>query len=381
MKPSATAFAGAAALAVAMGIGRFAFTPILPMMAGEGLSLEHGSWLATANYLGYLAGAFTAGRARRPAAAVRGALLAITLATAAMAWTGSLPAWLVLRFVAGVASALALVHVSSYCLARLARGPRPLLNGVLYAGVGFGIALAGLVCLALMDLRASAGEAWLGFGVISLAFTLALWRRFDCDGDLRPVAAASAPFQWTPEAMLLVACYGALGFGYILPATFVPAMAKTAIGDPRLFGWAWPAFGATAALSTLIAVQGTGKSWRALWRVSALVMALGVASPVMLRGLTGVLLAALLVGGTFMVITMAGLQEARRLAGSRAPALMAAMTAAFAAGQIAGPLVVPLLGGSGGVSAPLTLAALVLVASALLLPREKDESRSHAAAR
>jgi MFS family permease len=110
-------------------------------------------------------------------------------------------------------------------------------------------------------------------------------------------------------------------------------------------------------------------------------MALGVASPVMLRGLTGVLLAALLVGGTFMVITMAGLQEARRLAGSRAPALMAAMTAAFAAGQIAGPLVVPLLGGSGGVSAPLTLAALVLVASALLLPREKDESRSHAAAR
>ena len=60
-KPEAIALAGLAALAVAMGIGRFAFTPLLPMMqADAGLTLAQGGWLASANYAGYLAGALWA---------------------------------------------------------------------------------------------------------------------------------------------------------------------------------------------------------------------------------------------------------------------------------------------------------------------------------
>ena len=52
------ALAGLAALAVAMGIGRFAFTPILPMMLHDGVvDLQRGSWLASTNYIGYLVGA------------------------------------------------------------------------------------------------------------------------------------------------------------------------------------------------------------------------------------------------------------------------------------------------------------------------------------
>ena len=44
-----------------MGIGRFAFTPVLPMMRHEGaLSITAGAWLASANYVGYLAGALLA---------------------------------------------------------------------------------------------------------------------------------------------------------------------------------------------------------------------------------------------------------------------------------------------------------------------------------
>ena len=52
--PFAIAATGMVALAVAMGIGRFAFTPLLPMMLHDGvLGLPAASWLATANYLGY----------------------------------------------------------------------------------------------------------------------------------------------------------------------------------------------------------------------------------------------------------------------------------------------------------------------------------------
>jgi MFS family permease len=168
-----------------------------------------------------------------------------------------------------------------------------------------------------------------------------------------------------------VLCYGAFGFGYIIPATFLPAMAKEIVPDPRIFGWAWPAFGAAAIISTVYAARlSEVLSHRTAWIGGHLVMALGVAVPLMVPGLAGILASALLVGGTFMVITMAGMQEARRAAGPRARALMAAMTAAFALGQILGPLTVILL--PRGFTPALIVAASVLTLSAFLL-RTKHE--------
>ena len=360
------AIAGLAALAVAMGVGRFAFTPLLPLMQDDaGLSLVEGGYLAAANYLGYLAGALWAARPARSARAVHLSLLAIALATAAMGVAETMPAWLLLRFAAGVASAWALVHVSAWALPRLASG------GLLYSGVGVGIALAGLLCLALMALNASSAHAWLTLGAVSLALAACLWPLIRDGGDA-PRALERRALGWTPDRARLVLCYGAFGFGYIIPATYVPAMAKTLVHDPLAFGWAWPVFGATAAVSTVVAGRLISRRGnRRVWSVAALAMALGVAAPLLLPGVAGILLAALLVGGTFMVITMAGLQEARAIGG--AP-LMAAMTAAFAVGQIAGPLVVSALARRPqGFALSLALAAAVLVLSAcaLLLKENK----------
>src|SRR5437588_12691760 len=106
------ALAGFAALALAMGIGRFAFTPLLPLMQDDaGLSLADGGYLAAANYLGYLVGALWAARSARSARAVHASLLAIALSTAATGIAQTMPWWLMLRFAAGVASAWTLVHV------------------------------------------------------------------------------------------------------------------------------------------------------------------------------------------------------------------------------------------------------------------------------
>jgi predicted MFS family arabinose efflux permease len=366
------ALAGLAALAVAMGIGRFAFTPILPMMQQDaGLSVAAGGWLASANYLGYFAGAVWAGMRHasrvRGAFAIRAGLAAIALSTLAMALDFGFAAWVVLRLIAGVASAWVLVHTAAWVLERTAPLGRPILAGILFSGVGTGIVVAGGGCVILMSAHAGSSSAWLLLGIVSIATTAALWPVFHFSDAKAKAFGASD--RWTWAQARLVLAYGAYGFGYIIPATFLPVMAKEVVSDPAVFGWAWPVFGAAAALSTLgVALLAGRSSNRAAWIGSHLVMALGVAAPVLRPGVGGIVLAALCVGGTFVVITMVGLQEARSVAGTQAPRLMAAMTAAFAAGQMAGPLSVSLLVGAGdGIAAALVGASAVLIAGAVLL--------------
>ena len=363
MRARAVAFAGLAALAVAMGVGRFAFTPILPMMRDDaGLSIADGGWLASANYAGYLAGALSAiFLPLSSVAAIRLGLVVISVSTLAMGMHHGFAWWFALRAAAGLASAWVLVFVSAWALGRQARG------GTLYAGVGTGIAAAGAVCLALMAAHASSAVAWITLGAMSLAMTALLWRVFDA-GPSRP--SGPVPAKPGPRHWLLIVCYGAFGFGYIVPATFLPAMAKEVIADPALFGWTWPVFGAAAAVSTFVA--GRFPNQRDVWMLATLFLALGVVLPLMVPGLAGILIAAVLVGGTFMVITMAGMQEARRVAAQNPRPLMAAMTSAFAFGQIAGPLLVGL---QSGVGQALVVAAVVLVlsAAALFATRSRQE--------
>jgi len=367
----ASALAAMAALAVAMGIGRFAFTPILPMMQEDfALSVSEGGWLATANYLGYLAGSLSAiGMRIRPTAAIRAGLLVIGLSTAAMGLEHRFLLWVVLRAAAGIASAWVLIFVSAWTLERLAFLGRSDLGGTVYSGVGAGILAAGSACLVVMALHAGSADAWLALGVISIAVTAAIWPLVKTGPSSNAASAIAQPDLWSPEFRRLVLCYGAFGFGYIIPATFLPAMAKKIVEDPLLFGWAWPVFGAASAVSTIFAARlKQALSHRAVWIGGHLVMALGIVVPLAVLGLSGIMTAALLVGGTFMVVTMAGMEEARRVAGPHARALMAAMTSAFALGQILGPVIVSLvIPSTGGFAPALILAASVLVLSAFLL--------------
>jgi MFS family permease len=129
------------------------------------------------------------------------------------------------------------------------------------------------------------------------------------------------------------------GFGYILPATFLPAQARQLIPDPALFGLAWPVLGIAAALSTIFASRlFAALPRRLLWSASQLVMAAGVLLPALWSSMASIIVAALCVGSTFMVITMLALQEAQTMGAANVRRLVAIMTASFAAGQLAGPL-------------------------------------------
>jgi MFS family permease len=168
-----TALAGCLSLAVAMGIGRFAFTPVLPLMLHEGaLDVAAGGWVAAANYAGYLAGALTAARVHLRAGTLGiVALVATAALTAAMVLPG-VGLWVVLRFAAGVASAWAFVSTSVWCLGALAQQGRGALGGFVYSGVGVGISVAGLYCLAATARGVGASALWVQLG--GLAFLLAV---------------------------------------------------------------------------------------------------------------------------------------------------------------------------------------------------------------
>ena len=378
---AAICLAGLIALAIAMGIGRFAFTPMLPLMIRAGSAdVAAGGWLAAANYAGYLLGALTT--ARLPLAPQRVGLLALALivaSTAAMGWTASLPAWLLLRFVAGVASAWALVSTSVWCLALLSRFERPAGPGLLYAGVGTGIALAGLYCWRAGAADVAPDALWLQLGALALAglvaVALLMPRLTPGTHDAAPPAlAATGPAAAGGVPWGLVICYGMLGFGYILPATFLPVLARAVVDDPAVFGAAWPVFGAAAAASTLFASLALSKmARRHVLAGSHALMALGCLLPVLHLSALTVLLAALLVGGTFMVATMAGMQEARARSLGDPTRALGRMTAAFAIGQMAGPMLSSLLSGStqgfAGLFVALAIGALALAGSAWWLAR------------
>lgn len=347
---------GLVALAVAMGIGRFAFTPLLPLMVRDGtLGPAAGAAWAAANYVGYFLGALTASWfAGDPRRGLLPSLLGVALTTLAMALidAGTIPLLgLALRGAAGVFSAWALVCASGWCLAELARRQAGPAGAWIYTGVGLGIALAGL--LTWLGGRQPARWLWLELGAVAGAGALLVLVQSSGHSsgvDTRRAriaereAASVAPIRRTRQLSLVV-CYGTFGFGYIVPATFLPSMARALAPDPLVFGLTWPLFGLAAALS----VAGVARfvphaSRQRIWALAQGLMALGTALPLFVQTLPAIAVSAVLVGGTFMVATMAGLQLARAAQPDDPTPLLGRMTAAFAAGQIAGPLAVRALG-------------------------------------
>jgi predicted MFS family arabinose efflux permease len=190
-----------------------------------------------------------------------------------------------------------------------------------------------------------ARDLWVRLGELA-ALVMAgpvLWLSW-CSGAERTMGllhVTNRPYQGnkTAGSAGIVICYGLFGFGYILPATFLPAMAREVVDDPAVFGLAWPIFGGAAALSTIVVAPLFDRVDRLrVWASSHLVMAAGVVLPTIWLSKEAVTVAALLVGGTFMVITMLGLQEGSARAPDNPTAILGRMTAAFAIGQLAGPL-------------------------------------------
>ena len=364
---------GMVGLASAIGIGRFALTPLLPLMQSVyGTTLTQGAVLASANYAGYLAGAVLCFTINIQAArSARFGLSAVAMSTIFMSMFSAFAMWLFLRFIAGVASALVLVGVSAWIMNILTEKERAKLSGLVYSGVGLGISVAAALSSVIGALGLSPAAGWLTLGIAALLIAAfaspAVVARANRKGSdfLAPQAAL------TRQEWILVGSYGAFGFAYIVPATFLPAFARAIVDEPLLYGFVWMVFGLAAACSTLLVARlASATPARSIWICSQLLMLIGVVLPALMFNAIVMGLSALLVGGSFMVITMAGLQEARIVRGADAGKLMAAMTAAFAVAQLAGPLLIqPGDTAAESVQRAAVAAAVLLVISTLLLIR------------
>lgn len=356
-RPLAVALAGMAALGAAMGIGRFAFTPLLPMMLGDGvLTLAGGSWLATVNYVGYLVGALVCmalpwlapGTARswQGARLTRWGLAVTVLLTCGMALP--LPGtWPLLRAAAGVASAVVFLNVSSWCMARLVALGQPALGGLIFCGPGLGIALTGLSASAMVSAHWRAAAGWAVFGLLCALLCALVWpvvrgAAQPAAGALGPASAptaAPAARGGPPARALLTLAYGLAGLGYIVTATFLPVIARGVLPAgspwPDLF---WPVFGAGVALGAALSTR-TPAAWdrrrllAGCYVLQAFSIGLGLAWP----GVPGFALGSLLLGLPFTAITFYALQEARRIWPAAGDSFAGLLTVAYGLGQIAGP--------------------------------------------
>ncbi len=354
----------AAALALSMGIGRFAYTPILPLMhAQAGLSAQFGSALATANYLGYLIGALAgiaAPALLRSLLTLRAGQVVLIGTLLLMAATGSHALWFALRLAAGVASALVFMIAVTAMLTRLPARDQHL-AGWGFGGVGAGITLSGAVVLVL---PATPGwrAAWVSCAALAFILMVLAW-------PLRPAPAAApaaaqrpagqpSPHRWFAA---LLASYSLEGVGYIIAGTFLVA----AINEhaPAWAGsGAWVLVG-LAALPAPALWARLGRRWArpTLLLAALLIQAGGIALPALAPGVGPALVSAVLFGGTFLGIASLALALGAHL---QYPRAVAVLTTGYSTGQILGPLVVTPLLAHGYRVALLVGAAVVLAAAA-----------------
>jgi predicted MFS family arabinose efflux permease len=372
-----TVAGGVLALAISQGIGRFAYTPLLPaMQSAAGFGPDVAGYLAAANYAGYLVGAFLV--ALLPPRWSRTLVLRVSLivsivTTAAMALTTSLWAWGVLRTVAGLASAGVLIIACDIVFRRLTGDRRESLKGLPFGGVGAGIAISGAVVAATLARWGWAG-GWTTLGLIAALLAPVCWiglrtpRAAHMTREVRAEPHATTRYSRFPVPLLLAA-YFCEGLGYIVSATFLVAIVAgmPALSDLAPYTWivvglaacvAAPLWGALASraglVGTLIAAH--------------VVQALGIAAPLLGHSLVSVLFSALAFGSTISSISALSLSLGGLLAPEKSGRLIGLLTAVFGIGQILGPIVAGVLAAErGDFDMALMLAASVVMLGALFL--------------
>lgn len=246
--------AAAAAALVGNGLARFGYSPLLPVLIAEGwFPPGAAAYLGAANLLGYLAGALLARRAAERLGAVRvlrgGMLLA---AASLLACSTPMPfAWFFgWRLVSGIVGGLLMILAPSVALPLVPAARRGLAGGLVFTGVGLGIAASGTLVPLLLERGLTA--AWLGLGGLSAVLTLLAWGRWP---TVAAVAVAGAvPRSTTPPGLVAICVnYGLCAVGMVPHMVFLVDYVARGQGRGIAAGsLAWVVFGAGALCGAVV---------------------------------------------------------------------------------------------------------------------------------
>ncbi len=364
---------GVLALVLCIGVARFAYTPLLPLMQAQArLSDLAAGWLAATNYLGYMSGALLAAWLESPLWRRRlysAGLLVGLASTVLMALSSNVWLWALSRYLGGLAGAAGMLLGSGLVLGWLMRhGRRPEL-GLYFTGLGLGIVVSALGAMVMARLGLDWRGHWWGFAALG---ALALWPSWAWRPPVPPPAQAQAAATLPGRRWILqmMAMYFCAGWGFVISATFTVAIVER---QPLLSGqgpWAWLLVGLAATPAVFL--------WdfvaRRLGDLQALLLAfalqlLSVLLPALwASALPAALAGALLYGGTFIGIVSLTLA----LVGRRSPAnpgkAMARLTLSYGAAQVSAPALAGAMAqASGGYGGALWLTAAVLALGAGLL--------------
>lgn len=211
-----SAAAGLCASLVGLGLARFAYTPLIPaLIAAKWFSPADVVYLGAANLAGYLAGAIVAREVGARAGAVRSLRATMVLASLCC-FACSVPisflwffAW---RFLAGVSGGVIMVLAASTILPHTPPNRKGVVGGVIFAGVGLGVAASGTLVPLL--LRQGLQEAWYGLGISSVLLTLASWRAWPVEvRSVKAIAHKRAASQ--PRSLAIRALYAEYGLNAV----------------------------------------------------------------------------------------------------------------------------------------------------------------------
>ena len=376
-------FAGICALILTVGLARFAYTPMLPIMREQaGLSHLAGGWLATINYAGYMSGALLAASISdlgKKFVIYRLGLVIAVMSTAAMGLTDNVLLWAGLRYVAGFSSTAGLLLASGLVLNWLMRqGHRPEL-GLHFMGLGLGIAVSGIAVAAMVNWL-SWDKQWMGLGVLGLVFFLPAWSWLPAPAPIQTTAAKPAPTLAAPTRRwmwLLIAAYFCAGFGFVTSATFIVAIL---VKLPLLAGkgsWVWVMVGIAAAPSCFL----WDRIANALGQIRALMLAyalqtVSIILPVVTDSPALNVIGAILFGATFVGIVSLTLTLIGRHFPANPAKAMARMTLSYGVAQIFAPAMAGYIAtATGSYQGALIVTAIVMVGGMGLLHALMNEEK------
>jgi len=248
------AWPGLLATLNAVGLSRFAYTPLVPYLIAAGLVTETAAaYLGAANLAGYLIGAAAAaplagriGLGRT----IRSAFILSVLTLAACVWPGGFWWYAPWRFIVGMTGAVLMVLAPSFLLAEMPAVERGRSGGVIYTGVGMGVALSSLLVPALAGI--GVGWAWAALAVGALLTAIATWPRWR-GGTV--ISRAHAPLRGLGLPALFVAlAFGMDGIGFIPHMLFwVDYIARSLALGTTVGALQWLIFGIGALLGPWLA--------------------------------------------------------------------------------------------------------------------------------